>query len=179
MDTTIKQAPSMFPTAMPPVVAQTKQPQLVMEQTPCFSPLVNMVWPTIKPCAEELAAQSFKEFDVYDVYKEIYFGSALLFMGYIVDDREAYEKGDPSVKKTFVGYVLVKLEKNAAHIWQVYIVEAHRHTNVFELGYAWLEAELKKIGAKQLSMSVSKLHWDNACKKIGFTETFTLYRKDL
>ncbi|MBI5560575.1 MAG: hypothetical protein HY883_04815, partial [Deltaproteobacteria bacterium] len=142
MESTIKPvAASLLPQEALP--APKKENQLVMEIIPCLSPLLSMAWPTIKPLVEELAEKSMGEFTVFDVYKEIYFGSVTLYMGSVVEDKEAYESGEPT-KKTFAGYALVRLEKNSAHIWQIYIMPEYRMTNLFEVGCEWVEQEVRK-----------------------------------
>lgn len=177
--TTIKQVETpIYPVPEKPEAKPSQGPQLVMEPVPCFSPLVNMVWPTIKTIVEELARESYGEFESFDVFKEIYFGSAFLYMGYMVEDKERYDRGE-EVKKTFVGYAIVKLDKSSAHIWQVYIVPEYRATNVFEIGYLWIEAEMKKVGARYMSLSAQRALWGSACQKLGYNETFTIFRKKL
>lgn len=149
-------------------VPESQGPQLIIEPVPCLSPLVNMVWPTVKPHIEELASQSHGDFTVYDVYKEVFYGSAFLLLGYMVDDKK---------EKKFIGFVIYKLEKTAAHIWQTFIIPEYRATNVFDLGYRWIESELKKTGAEYISMSIDKGQWHHSMQKLGYSETFTIYRK--
>ena len=184
MDTTIKtvENPIMKMPTPAPAPAPTG-PQFVLEQVPCLSLLVNMVWPTIKPYVQELAGESAGEFSEMDVFQEVMYGSAFLYMGYMVKDAEAYKKGEP-VEKTFVAYAIAKLNTklygpDTVHVWQACIVPEYRNTNVFELGWMKLREEFTKMGAKKVSLSAKRDNWIHVCQKLGLKETFAVFRGDL
>ena len=177
----------------PVVAAVKKEPQLVLE---LITPdIVDFVFSMIKPMVDELAAQSQGEYTTDYTYAKIKFGAMSLFYGYIVDDKDEYLKADLKVnpleqrmkrlfddriKKEFAGYLLIEYNPNEPkppHIWQLSILPKFHNTNIFELGQTCLIEEFKKVGAKEITMASSRAGWHDLAIKMGFVETFTIYRK--
>ena len=177
-----------------PVVVN-KEPQLVME---LITPdMIDFLFHHIKPLVEEIAKTSLGEFTTDFTYAKIKWGSTNLFYGYVVDDVEAYNRLDETisplenkyrrifnskVKKEFAGYVLVEFNPNETkppHIWQLGILPKYQNTNILALGQKYVEAEFKKIGAKEITMSAIRAGWQEKAPQMGFQETFTLYRRKL
>lgn len=163
-----------------------KEPQLVLDLVP--NHVVDLVFPLMKPYAQDLAEKSLGEYTVYDVYMQARWGTSHLFLGYIVPDVEAYRSMDlmtrildPKVEKEFAGYVLVKhsFNEKAPHIWQAVIIPKYQGTNILEIGCKYLEEEFRKIGIGEVSMSSLRAGWHDTAAKLGFAETFTIYRKKL
>lgn len=142
--------------------------QLKIELTPCRpKSALDETWKAIGPYVEEIAKQSAGEYDPYYVYLELYSERAVLFMGYL---------DDPA--KTFVGYIILKLDPMSVHLWHVYIVPQYRHTNILDIGAAFIEKEVRKMGAKSMTFSATR-EWEGMIERIGFKRTFTIYRKEL
>lgn len=124
-------------------------------------------WPIIKTYVEELAAASAGEYGVYQVAHSLMYGISNLYMGFLND-----------AAKTFVGFLIVRFEPQHVHIWQAYILPPYRHTNVFEMGAAFIEAEVKKVGGKTMTFSANR-EWAGIIEKIGFKQGYTVYRKEI
>lgn len=177
-----------------PVVVEKKH-ELIME---LITPdVAAYLFPLAKPLIDDLAAKSLGEFTTDYTYAKIIWGSTQLFYGYIVEDKEEYLKVDEKVsplenkyrrlfnskvKKDFAGFVLIEFNPNdpkPPHIWQLAILPKYQNTNILELGQTAILGEFKNIGCKEITMSASRLGWQELAPKMGFVETFTIYRKKL
>lgn len=166
-----------IPEVMPPVLGRVQAmaqpesgPQFSMELITFSSrEVLDRHWETIKPYVAELADASAGEYDPYFVYLDLFSGRSQLYIGYLIE-------ADGS--KTFVGYALMRLDPGACHLWQVYILEKHRHTNILQMGAEFIEREVRNIGAKHITFSTLR-EWGDAVEKMGFKRTYTLYRKEL
>lgn len=159
-----------------------KEPQLVIEEIPPFKPMVDTIWPLVSKHIEELAKNSLGEFELSDVYVNLCENSRTsILIGSMINDQEAYRKGE-KVDKKFAGFVVVRMDppSHSYHIWLVHIQPEFRNTNVFEIGYKWIEENIKKYGFKHVTISAFKdTGIGTLIDKIGFKETFTIYRKEL
>lgn len=156
------------PVNVPVAVESPSGPQLVIELATTFpKPELDKIWPKISGSVESLAKASKGEFTAYTVYHALLYGTSHLYMGYL-DDAE----------KTFVGFMTVKYGVDAAHIWNLYIEERFRNSNVFDLGLGYLMGELKKMKVPCITASVVG-EWSKKLSQIGFEETFRLWRRNL
>lgn len=170
------------PTALgyvpPSAEAPPKKQKLVLKAAPPYSPMINMIWPTIKPFVQELADASFGEFTVWDTWLRIFYGPYVLYAGYIVDDIDAYNAGKPYTE-TFAGYLIILYDKESkgVHIWQAFILPQFRGVELLKEGYSEIEKEFSKMGSPYMSVSASRKDWHDFLRSIGYTETYTVYRK--
>ncbi|NKE69905.1 hypothetical protein [Candidatus Manganitrophus noduliformans] len=149
-------------------VVPPESPQLHIELAVTFpKDKFDAIWSEIKPFVEELAAASAGEYDAYSVAHALLFGTAHLYVGRLTNPA-----------RTFVGYLLIRYEPQSCHIWQAYIAPEFRKTNVFQMGADYIEREFKKMGAKQITFSATR-EWGEVIEKMGFTRTYTIWRKSL
>lgn len=164
-----------------------KDPQLVLV---LVQPLAfDAVMARMKTLAEEMAEKSGGEYSLYTTYLQCKWGTTQLYYGYVVQDIEAFKKlnefeqhMNPNIEREFVGYVIIshKLDTNIPpHIWQASIIPKYYGTNVFELGVKEIEKVLRSWGAKEYTMSSPRSGWQDKAVKMGFNETFTIYRHKL
>ena len=166
-----------IPEVMPSVIGRVRaapseddKPQFSMELMTFSSRKdLDRTWEIIKPYVKELADSSAGEYDLYSVYLDIFSGRSQLYMGQLIE-RDG--------SKTFVGYVLMRLDAGACHLWQVYILEKYRRTNILQMGAEFIEKEVRNIGSKYITFSTIR-EWGDAIEKMGFQRTYTLYRKEL
>ena len=174
-------------------VGVAKKPEFILELIP--PDCANYLFPIIKPLVDDLAEKSLGEFTTAFTYSKVLFGAVQLWYGYVVDDKEEYLKVDEKVspmenkyrrlfnskvKKDFAGYILIEFNPNdpkPPHIWQIAILPKYQNTNIMELGQEALLKEFDAIGIKELTMSTSRAGWQDIAPKMGFVETFTIYRK--
>lgn len=149
-------------------IVPPESPQLVIELAQTYpKERFDAAWSEIKPFVEELAEASAGEYDAYTVAHALLFGTAHLYVGRLMNPA-----------RTFVGYMLIRYEPQSVHIWQAYIVPEFRKTNVFHMGADYIEREFKKMGAKHITFSATR-EWGEVIEKMGFTRTFTIWRKPL
>lgn len=175
------------------LVVVEKKPEFILELIP--PDCAVYLFPTIKTLVDDLAEKSLGEFTTALTYSKVLFGAVQLWYGYVVDDKEEYLKVDEKVspmenkyrrlfnskvKKDFAGYILIEFNPNdpkPPHIWQISILPKYQNTNIIQLGQEALLKEFDLIGIKELTMSTSRNGWQEIAPKMGFVETFTIYRK--
>src|SRR3990167_5283554 len=147
-------------------VVESEGPQLIMELAETHSKSkFDAAWAQIKAGVEELASASAGEDDAYSVAHSLIFGLSHLYVGRL-----------NNAEQTFVGFLIIRYEPQSVHIWQAYIVPEFRKTNVFQMGADFIEREFKKVGAKHVTFSATR-EWGETIERLGFTRTFTLWRK--
>lgn len=163
-------------------------PSIIIGQIPCeFQAARNVAWDIIRPYVEDFAEKSEGEYKAYHVIESIKASRAFLFMGYInrgapipVDRfQESFagflEKGE----KDFFGYVLLRFDLDSVHIWQAYIKEEYQNTDILDNSFKYIEKEMKRYSVPYLTFSSPRLGWSQMCKRLGFKEIYTIYRKKL
>jgi hypothetical protein len=150
--------------------------------------LVMAAWNLIKPEVEKIVAMSLEEYQVVDVWKSIFSGQSILYLGYL--DREGKipkHEYDAYVAmkllgeshKDYVGYMLMRVEQSGIFIWQLYIAPEFQKSNCMQVGLEFIAAEAKNMGSQYLSFSSTREAWGRLAPTMGFQPTFTVYRKSL
>lgn len=163
------------------------KPQIAIGLIPCLnSYFVEKAWSVILPIVKDFAEKSQGEYNIYKVYRDIFYGGAHLYMAYVTTEQVTNENrqkilmdcmDNPS--KNFAGYILVRPDPESVHLWQAYIVPEYQNTNVRELGFKYIEEQMKQIGAPYMTFSSLRNEWALMCKKYGFEEVYTVYRKKM
>lgn len=160
---------------------------LVMGLVPCLNNyFISIVWPVVKPYIEKLAQKSNGEYDIYRIWKDIYYGNVHLYVAYYSEEEVKPENYQEKIvhflqtpDKNFVGYAIVRFEATHAHIWQAYITEKYQNTTALSTAFNYIENTVKDIGAPYISFSTMREGWHGMSAKLGFTETYTVYRKEI
>lgn len=164
------------------------KPKLIMGLVPCLNQyFLDMAWKVIKPYVQKIAGMTQGEYDMYKVWQDIYFGQAHLYMCYeYTGDEITVEKFQEKLigcLKTpdvgFVGYVVIRFEPKCAHLWQAYITEKHQNTDTLKWCFDFTEKVVRDIAAPCITFSTQRKGWSSMCDQLGFTETYTVYRKEL
>lgn len=154
---------------------------------------LNMAWRIIKPYVVEIANSSLGEYDESRVYLELLDGYSTLFMFYLDDTpnltlenvQEIFitkHLGTKTPEKDFVGYVVVKYDINGKtiHTWQAYIKDEYRNNKqIAETAIKFLEGHALDIGLSYSTFAASRLGMAGIARALGYSETFTIYRKQL
>ena len=163
---------------------------LIIGVIPCYNQVVNSIWAIIKGPAAKLAKLSGGEYEVYDVYKSIWFGQSFLYAGYMCDSQEDFDFASKCAEnanllvakyitlkkeKDFAGYTLVRLDDRGAHIWQAYIPQEYRNTPVFEKGLGFIREKLAEIGVRNTTFTSPRAGWGERIGAMGFKEGMTSF----
>lgn len=167
---------------------------LIIGVIPCYNQVVNSIWAFIKSSVELLAKLSGGEYEVFDVYRSIWFGQSFLYAGYMCDSQEDFDfasKGSDNAnllvakyitmkkEKDFAGYMLVRMDDHGAHIWQAYIPQEYRDTPVFAKGLSFVCDRLAEIGVKNVTFTSPRKGWGERIGVMGFEEGMTTFHKTL
>jgi len=170
----------------PPDVA-AKSP-VIIGLIPCQNRFfLDAVWPSIKPGVEEIAQLALGEFESYWVWQQIFSGQQQLYVGYL--DRtgtatperfqEMFIEKLRTPEKDFVGFFLLDVfRKKSVHVFAAYIMPEYRDKNLWEIGYDYIEKQVRAIGAKELTVTMPKATLESM-KKRGFEEGLLNMRKIL
>lgn len=163
-------------------------PKIIFGHVDCaFREFREKAWDIIRPQVEELANKSLGEYGAYHVHESIKGGRADLFMGYIDKTGKAnsgnfqelfiecLQKGLDS----YFGYIILRYDQDSVHIWQSYIRPEYQNTNVLEKGLGFIEDQMSRYSVKYLTFSSPRAGWGKLAEKLGFTELYTIYRKEL
>lgn len=163
-------------------------PQLLMGLVRCLdAALLEAAWNLIKDKVKVLSEASIGEYTQMDVWSSIYFGRSYLYVAYVeagrvkAEDAQAFiaDRLNRNPEKDFVGYMVVRIDDNAFHIWQAHIEEKFAGTNVMAMGIDFLKKKARDIGGSFLSFSSYRPGWEKIASKIGFERTYTVYRAKL
>ena len=154
---------------------------------------LNMAWRVIKPYVVEIANSSLGEYDESRVYIELLDGYSTLFMFYLDDTpnltlenvQEVFitkHLGTKTPESDFVGYVVVKYDINGKtmHTWQAYVKDEYRNNKqIAETAIKFLEGHALDIGLSYSTFAASRLGMAGIARVLGYSETFTIYRKQI
>lgn len=175
-------------TIKPEEQAKPITPQLVMGLVPCLNErFLNIAWTLIKSYVEELSSKTNGEYGIYDIWQNLWNGKCSLHLAYMNNSGKVTPENTGNMfvehlanpKKDFVGYVITRLDPQSVHVWQVVIMPEYQNTNAFKVGYQYIENYLRNIGAPYITFSTQREGWHKTCLELGFTETYTVYRKAL
>lgn len=173
---------------MPPEpVARPTEAKLVIGLIPAVNRFaLDIVWPVIRPGVQEVAQLCEGEWDPYRVWKEVFGGTMHLYMGYL--DRTGQAKPENFQEmftqrlrnpfEDYAGFMAVQFLDTSAHVFAAYIMPAFRNSNIWQVGYDYIEAEVRKIGCPYLSVSMPHSTVESM-KRRGFVEVMTNMRKKL
>lgn len=165
------------------------EPKVAMGIIPCLNEFyVSAAWKLIKPIEEKFVKDCLEEYSLMEVWSKIFYGQAFLYMGYLdptgkvkEEDSQAFviDKLAKNPSENWVGFILLRLDPNAMFVWQVYIEPQFQKTTVFSGGLEWLKKLAKDRGCPYLAFSSYRKEWEMVSSKIGFTETYTVFRASL
>lgn len=164
------------------------KPKLVMGLVPCLNQyFIDKAWKVVKPYVQKIADLTQGEYDIYKVWQDMYFGQAHLYMCYehtgddIIPEKfqEKFINCLQTPEVGFVGYAIIRFEPKNAHIWQAFITEKHQNTDTLKLCFDYIEKVVKDVGAPCLTFSTQRKGWSVMCQQLEFSETYTVYRKEL
>ena len=168
-------------------MVRAQEPKLIMGLIPSASRFhLGIAWPMIQPGLAELSQESLGEWDPWEVFLGIYHGSMQLHMAYLDRTGEATNEKFQEVfveklktpEKDFVGFTVIQLLPKATHIFAAYIMPDYRGTNVLEVGFKFLESEIRKTPCPYISLS-TRPDVSGALRRLGFQEAYMTYRKKL
>jgi len=146
--------------------APTGRYPLILGLMPCWNQdYLNAAWPVVRPGVEELAQIAGGEFDSLFVYQQVFSGRFQLYMGYTDLTGKAipkeYQMHLPeklrTAEKDFLGFFILDLFRpKAIHVFAAYIMPEFRNRGIYEIAYEYIESQVKMIGAKEVTASVSK-----------------------
>ena len=154
---------------------------------------LEMAWSFIKPYVIEVAKNSLNEYDESRVYLEVLEGHSTLFMFYLDDTPNLTLKnvqeifitkhlGTVTPEKDFVGFVVVRYDINgrSMHTWQAYVKDEYRNNKqIAETAIKFLEGHALDIGLSYSTFAASRLGMAGIARSLGYSETFTIYRKQI
>jgi hypothetical protein len=120
----------------------------------------------VRPGIEELAQIALGEFDPYWVWQQIYSGQFQLYMGYTdktgTATPERFQMMFPeklrTPEKDYIGFFILDVfRKKSVHVFAAYIMPEFRDKGIFEMAYDYIESQVKLIGAKELSATLSSV----------------------
>ncbi len=172
---------------MAPEQKVVREPKLIIGLVPCFNRLfLDTVWPVIRPSVEELASMCQGEWKFHKIWTDTFGGAMHLYMAYM--DRTGMATNEKFQEyfvnklskptEDYVGWFAVQLFQDTAHVFAAYVHPNYRNTNVWNLGYDFVEAEVKRIGLPYISAAMPRNRVALMEKK-GFTEVMTYLRKKL
>jgi hypothetical protein len=155
---------------------------------PCWNrDFLDPAWSVVRPGVEELAQIALGEFDAYWVWQQIYSGQFQLYMGYTDKTGKAtpkeYQMMFPEKLRTpdkdYLGFFILDVfRKNSVHVFAAYIMPEFRDKGIWEMGYEYIESQVKAIGAKELSVTMPRSTL-LSMKARGFEEGLLNMRKIL
>lgn len=164
----------------------TKQPHVVIGLVPCLNHLfLDPAWETISEYVDEMSSATDGEYSSYEVYESLFCGRSHLFMAYMNDTDTVSEENMQILtlrhlqdkKKNFVGYLIMRYERDSIHIWQGFIMPEYRNTNLPGYAFRFVENEAKRIKAPHITFSSPRSGWGDFCKASGYKEMYSVYRK--
>jgi hypothetical protein len=168
--------------------AETRK-KLMIGIIPCLNELfMRAAWKMIKDDVKKIADASMGEYTDYQVYQAIYFGSAHLYLGFVdrsgkVPDDQAQafvsNKLINGEEKDLVGFLVARMEPTSVHLWQGFVKPEFSKENVLEMSIEYIKQRSKETGAPSLSFSTFRKGWERISEKLGFVETYTMYRCSL
>jgi len=172
---------------MAPPPEQKKYP-IIIGLIPCWNRFfLDPVWTVIRPGVQELAQIALDEFDALWVWQQIFSGQFQLYMAYTdktgTATPERYQEmiveklRKPS--EDFVGFFILDVfRKRSVHVFAAYIMPEYRDKTLWEIGYDYIESQVKALGAKELTVTMPKSTLESM-KKRGFEEGLLNMRKVL
>lgn len=144
----------------------------------------------IKPMATVLAEKSKGEYTFAHIWQGIWPGHCHLYMVYAAKSEEGQKKIEDletgwfelkGIEKEFAGYVVIKWEfgGTTAHIWQAVLEPKYNSTNALQIGLNKIEEKLKWLAIENVTLSSPRSGWRDMAIRLGFEETFSIYRKSL
>jgi GNAT superfamily N-acetyltransferase len=170
----------------PEAPAETGRSKLMIGVIPCLNELfMRAAWPMVKDDVKEMAEASKGEYTDYQVYQAVYYGQAHLYLGFVdrtgqVPDNQAQafvaNKILNGEAKDLAGFMIVRMDATAVHLWQGFVKPEFQGENVLELAIEYIKQQAKNTGAPHLSFATYRKGWERAAKKLGFEETYTIFR---
>jgi ribosomal protein S18 acetylase RimI-like enzyme len=168
--------------------ASTGKHPLIVGLLPCWNrDFLDPAWSVVRPGVEELAQIALGEFDPYWVWQQIYSGQFQLYVGYTDLTGKAtpkeYQMMFPeklrTPEKDYLGFFILDVfRKKAIHVFAAYIMPEFRGRGIYEMAYDYIESQVKMIGAKEVTATVSK-EAAEAMKVRGFETGLVNVRKIL
>jgi hypothetical protein len=172
---------------MVPPVPEKKSP-VIIGLIPCWNRFfLDPAWSVVRPGVEEIAQIALDEFSALYVWQQIFSGRFQLYMGYLDKTGTATEARFQEMfveklrtpEKDFAGFfILDVMKEKAIHVFAAYIMPEYRDKNLWELGFNYIESQVKMIGAKELTVTMPRATLESM-KARGFEEGLLNMRKIL
>jgi hypothetical protein len=173
---------------MAPPEPEKKFP-FILGLIPCWNrDYLDPAWSVVRPGIEEIAQLALGEFDALFVWQQIFSGQFQLYMGYtdktgVITPQSRYQMALTEKLRTpdkdFLGFFILDIfRKKSVHVFAAYIMPEYRDKNLWEMGYEYIESQVKMIGAKELSVTMPKATLESM-KARGFEEGLLNMRKVL
>ena len=139
----------------------------------------------IKPGLEEISGLTNGESSYFGITTELYSGTMQLSMGYIDTQNVTPDKEQMAVMQNvlsdkpdenYAGFVVLQLLQTSLHVFAAYLLPQFRHGELLQQGFDNIEKQARLLGAPYLSLC-TKEH--ELVKRLGFSPTYTTYRKKL
>jgi hypothetical protein len=167
--------------------APVKSP-VIIGLLPCWNrDFLDPAWSVVRPGVEELAQIALGEFDAYWVWQQIYSGQFQLYMAYTdktgTATQDRFQAMFPEKLRTpdkdYVGFFILDVfRKKAVHVFAGYIMPEFRDKGIWEMGYDYIESQVKMIGAKEVTVTMPASTLPSM-KARGFEEGLLNMRKIL
>jgi len=172
---------------MVPESTEKKSP-VIIGLIPCWNRFfLDPAWSAVRLGVQELAQIALDEFTPLYVWQQVFSGRFQLYLAYIDRTGTATE---PKYQEMFVErlrtplvdfagfFILDVMREKAIHVFAGYIMPEYRDKNLWQIGYDYIESQVKSIGAKELTVTMPKETLESM-KARGYDEGLLNMRKIL
>jgi len=165
------------------VVDSKEEKEFMIDHISKEDRIIGLVWPSIRPGIEEMAAMHLLDGDPNTAYFkpfEIRLNlltdpTTQLLVGFKVANKEKFMRGEIT-DRTYAGFCVFQYRAVGVHNYLTYIKPEYRGTNMLRLGHEFLLEMAKVIPAPVMTCCSDRKNMGATLEKLGYVEGLTEYR---